>query len=108
MQGHTASITTKNGDAFTGIFFGATIESEPAYLLKMVQQIKHAEKSDGANGIKSTSQDFIGIGEDHSLSFDIKDVVDLAVEGANFSAHEKQQNGNAAHSSIVHKLTVWC
>ena len=69
------------------------MENEPAYLLKMVQQTKHAEKIEGANGIKEIPQDYVGMGEDHSMSFDFKDVFDFAVEDAPISTQEKQQNG---------------
>ena len=70
------------------------MENEPSYLLKMVQQLKHGDKSEGANGIKNSSQDFVGVGDDYSMSFDFKDVVDFAVDGAHISATEKQPNGN--------------
>ena len=70
------------------------MDNEPAYLLKMVQQTKHAEKCEGANGVKDVPHDYIGAGEDHSMSFEFKDVIDFAVEGAVISTEEKQQNGN--------------
>ena len=98
MQGCNASITTRSGDVFSGIFFGAKIENEPTYLLKMVQQNKHTDKNEGANGVRDVVQDFVGTGDDYSMSFEFKDVVDFAVEGAIISTQEKQQNGNASFS----------
>lgn len=66
---------------------------ELAYLLKMVQQVNN--KGD-ANWAKETSEEYIGIGEDHAISFDIKEVVDLAVEGVLFNSREKSQNGKCS------------
>ena len=59
----------------------------------MAQQTKYPEKIEEANGVKDITQEFVGIGEDHSMSFDFKDVVDFAVEGASISSPEKPQNG---------------
>ena len=71
------------------------MENEPAYLLKMVQQNKHVDKNEGVNGVRDVIKEFVGFGEDYSMSFDFKDVVDFAVEGATHFAQEKQQNGTA-------------
>lgn len=93
-QGLNASVTVRSGDVFSGIFFGASIENQDiSYLLKMVQQTKAADKTDTTNGVKDTSMDYIGVGEDHSMSFEGKDVLNVAVDGVIFSAQEKQQNG---------------
>ena len=83
----------KNGDVFSGVFVGSIVENhESAYLLKMVQHVKSEEKCE-ANGIQECTGDYIGVGEDHAMSFDIKEVVDLAVEGVAFDARDKPQNG---------------
>lgn len=82
----------KNGDTFSGIFFGSTMENqESAYLLKMVQQIP--EKGE-TNGTKDGLNDYIGVGDDHAMTFDIKEVIDLAVEGVTPNFRDKSQNGN--------------
>ncbi|MCJ1229114.1 hypothetical protein MMC12_005779 [Toensbergia leucococca] len=94
LMGLTASITVKNGDVFSGVFVGSIVENhESAYLLKMVQHVKSEEKCE-ANGIQECTGDYIGVGEDHAMSFDIKEVVDLAVEGVAFDARDKPQNGS--------------
>lgn len=83
----------KVGDSFRGIFFGATIEGhESAYLLKMVQQIKLGNRGD-SNGISEHPGDYIGAGDDYAMTFDVKDVVDLAVEGDLVGTQTKMQNG---------------
>ena len=68
------------------------------YLLKMVQHTKFSEKNDGVNGVKDAFQDYVGIGEDHSMSFESKDVLHLAVEGVSFTAHETRTNGKESLS----------
>ena len=93
LQGSWASLTVKNGDTFKGIFFGVTLDSpESAYLLKMVQQGKPNNSGD-ASGLQETTWDFTGTGEDHAKTFDIKDVIDLAVEGISLGTQNKMQNG---------------
>ena len=62
------------------------------YLLKMVQQVKLSSKND-SNGIQESSWDYIGAGEDCAMTFDIKEVVDLAVEGVLVGTQNKMQNG---------------
>lgn len=93
-----ATITVKGGDLFRGIFFGATIEThESAYLLKMVQQIKLGGKGD-LNGSPESSGDYIGAGEDYTMIFDVKDVLDLAIEGDLVSTQSKMLNGRPPHA----------
>ena len=83
----------KSGDAFKGIFFAVTLEGhDSAYLLKMVQQVKQGNKND-SNGVAEYPWDYIGAGEDYSMTFDLKDVIDLAVEGSLLSTQNKLNNG---------------
>lgn len=56
----------------------------------MVQQAN--VKGDAGRG-HDHSEEYIGVGQDHAMSFDTKDVAALAVEGVNFNAREKSQNG---------------
>lgn len=63
---------------------------ESVYLLKMVQQVH--EKGE-PNGTKD-GNDYIGVGDDHTMTFDIKEVIHLTLEGVVFNTREKQQNGN--------------
>ena len=93
LQGLSASVITKNGDAFTGVFFGAIMENhDSAYLLKMVQQTKFGARGE-VNGVQESSASYTGSGEDYAMSFDIKDVVDLAIEGVAFDGQHKSHNG---------------
>lgn len=59
-------------------------------MLKMVRQ-SHV-KGDVTRG-NDHPEEYIGVGNDHAMSFDTKDVVDLAVEGTIFNVREKTQNG---------------
>ncbi|KAL8694728.1 MAG: hypothetical protein Q9218_000654 [Villophora microphyllina] len=91
--GLQASITVKNGDVFSGIFYGSSFEGhDSGYLLKMVQKIKSGDKRE-PNGGHDNLGDYIGCGEDHAMSFELKDVADLAVDGMTFDVHEKASNG---------------
>ena len=65
--------------------------SESSYVLKMVQQTKNRSE---VNGVKEGSEEYTGIGDDHSMSFDVKDVMDLAVEGIAFNQPNKLSAGN--------------
>jgi hypothetical protein len=86
-------IKTRNGDAFTGIFFGASLEiNDSAYLMKMVQRVMSAGKSE-VNGVKADAEAFVGVGVDHAMSFDIKDVCVLTIDGLETGPQEKLQNG---------------
>ena len=87
-------MTLKNGEVFSGIFFGLSMENnESNYILKMVQPIKTAEKSE-VNGTQDDMGVFVGTGEDHTVLFDIQDVADLAVEGVGLGAQDKHQHQN--------------
>ena len=87
-------MTLKNGEVFSGIFFGASVENnESTYMLKMVQQIKTIEKSE-INGAQDDMGALVGVGDDHTALFDIQDVTDLAVEGVGLGSQDKHQNGN--------------
>lgn len=87
-------MTLKNGDIFSGIFFGASMENnESMYMLKMVQQIRTSEKNE-VNGAQDDMGAFVGVGEDHTMLFDFRDVTDLAVEGVGLGTQDKHQNGN--------------
>ena len=82
-----------NGDVYSGIYFGASLDTNrPAHMLKMVQQMKSVGKGE-SNGAHEDSFAYVGAGEDHAMSFDFKDVIDLAFEGVPFGTPEKIQNG---------------
>jgi len=58
----------------------------------MVQQIKLVNRGD-SNGSSENSGDYIGAGDDYAMTFDVKDVIDLAVEGDLVGTPSKMQNG---------------
>ncbi|PYH98333.1 hypothetical protein BO71DRAFT_65829 [Aspergillus ellipticus CBS 707.79] len=77
--GLTATITTKNGEKFTGIFSSSSLEpSESSFVLKMVQRPAKTEQH-RSNGVSEASSPFMGSAPDHSMSFDVKDVADISV-----------------------------
>lgn len=65
---------------------------DSAYLLKMVQQISNKGE---INGAKEVIEEYIGVGDDCAMSFDIKEVIDLAVEGVVFNNRDRAQNGTS-------------
>ena len=76
--------------------------NESTYLLKMVQQIKTAEKSE-VNGVQDDVGAFVGAGEDHTMLFDVQDVIDLAAEGVGLGGQVQHQNGKSlfARAKII-------
>ena len=92
-------MTLKNSEVYSGILFGQSTENnESSYVLKMVQQIKTTEKSE-ANGAQDDMGIYVGVGEDHTVLFDIQDVADLAVEGVGLGAQDKHQHQNGNNLS---------
>ncbi len=73
---------------------------EPAYLLKMVQQVRSGNKND-VNGNHEASGEYVGIGEEHSMSFDVKEIADLAVDNVTFDHRHKSQNGRCS-LAVIH------
>ncbi|KAL8674929.1 MAG: hypothetical protein Q9168_000632 [Polycauliona sp. 1 TL-2023] len=95
-MGLSASVTVKNGDVFSGIWYGSSFENnEPRCSLQMVQRVKASDKSE-INGDHETHDDYVGFGDNHSMGFDMKDVIHVAVEGVTFDNREKLLNGPAA------------
>lgn len=58
----------------------------------MVQKVKASDKTE-INGDHEVRDDYVGFGENHSMGFDMKDVIDVAVEGVIFDNREKLLNG---------------
>jgi hypothetical protein len=75
-----ATITVKNGDKFTGVLSSATMDNADtaAYLLKMTKKSHDSQAQ--TNGI-TDSEEYMGHGEDHVMSFAVKDVAVLDVPG---------------------------
>ncbi|KAJ5281830.1 hypothetical protein N7478_007202 [Penicillium angulare] len=73
---HT-TITTKNGDTYTGVFSSSTLEpTDSSFSLKMVQRAPEENKT---NGVNDATTPYLGAGIDHAMSFDIKDIADISV-----------------------------
>ena len=66
--------------------------NESTCLLKMVQRLKSAGRGE-ANGVREDTEVFMGVGEDHTVSFDFKDISGLTVEGVDLGAQDKLLNG---------------
>ncbi|KAI9811605.1 MAG: hypothetical protein M1827_005354 [Pycnora praestabilis] len=94
LKGLSATITTKHGDSFSGIFSGALLEpGEMTYVLRMVKRIKSAGEEQ-VNGSVDAGNEFVGVGPDHTMTFEIKDVVEFAVGNVGLNDPvSKTQNG---------------
>ncbi|KAJ5151904.1 hypothetical protein N7492_010199 [Penicillium capsulatum] len=94
--GLNTTITTKNGDRFTGIFSSSSLEaSDSSFLLKMVQRAAQENQSK-TNGVNDVPSPYLGAAPEHSMAFDVRDVSDIAVPNvspADVSA--KESNGTA-------------
>ncbi|KAF7719307.1 LsmAD domain-containing protein [Penicillium ucsense] len=76
--GLNATITTKSGDKFAGIFSSSHLEaSSSSFVLKMAHRL--SENSNKSNGVHDASVFFVGAAPEHSMAFDVKDVVDISV-----------------------------
>ncbi|KAI9802405.1 MAG: hypothetical protein M1825_002787 [Sarcosagium campestre] len=96
--GRKAKITLDKGDIFEGIFSAASLEpAEICYVLKMAKRIKRTNSSE-TNGSPHIESEYIGAGTDHTVVFQIKDVVDLVVEGVTLlePTQAKTSNGTAS------------
>jgi len=100
--GRTAKVTVKNGHQYVGIFSGSSFDtSESHYVLKMARKLS-VDANNKTNGVSDEqSEGYTGYGNDHVMTFDIKDVVDLAVTEVSLdSATPKLSNGRSC-SNIV-------
>ena len=66
--------------------------NESTYLLKMVRRVKLGNEAE-SNGVVNSEVEYVGSGEDHAMSFDAKDVIDLAVKDVSFNLQDRVQNG---------------
>lgn len=99
VQGSSATVVTRSGDHFSGIFFGAELDgSDPSCLLKMVQQLKQGSKGSPDRTVDHTG-DFLGSGSDFAMTFAFKDLIDICVENTAMGAKGKQPNG--MHISVA-------
>lgn len=94
IQGTDATLTLKNGEQFTGVFSGSSLESsaKSVYILKMVKKIRLASHQQ-VNGNTELPDEYVGEGEDHVMVFDTQDTADLAVANVVTAAAHATQNG---------------
>ncbi|KAJ9358333.1 hypothetical protein DTO027B9_2524 [Paecilomyces variotii] len=96
--GLSATVTTKNGDKFTGIFSSSSLEpNDSTFTLKMVHRPSAQSDQTRANGLSDVASPYLGSAPDHSMSFDIKEIADLSVaEVSTANMTQKEQNGGGA------------
>ena len=96
-----ATVITKGGDFFKGIFYAVAIDGlDSTYLLKMVQQVRQISKND-SNGAPESPSDYIGFGEDYAMSFNFLDVADLTIEGVLSNTQNKAPNGTTRRPCLT-------
>ncbi|TKA49201.1 hypothetical protein B0A54_01277 [Friedmanniomyces endolithicus] len=97
--GHDATITLKNGERFAGVFSGGNFDSitKSMYVLKMVRRTRSAGETQ-VNGDMDMSEEYLGEGEDHKMSFDTQDTLLFAVDGVVVADAPSTQNGSATGS----------
>ncbi|CAI7654327.1 unnamed protein product [Penicillium manginii] len=94
--GLPTTITTKNGDKYTGIFSSSTLEaSDSSFLLKMVQRASQ-ENQPKSNGVSDSTTPYLGAAPEHSMAFDVKDIADISVPNVSpAEVSAKETNGAA-------------
>jgi hypothetical protein len=99
MVGVMATVVVKNGDKFTGVLSGASLQKENAdaslFVLKMTKRIPST--SGQANGSSNTTEEYVGTGEEYIMIFSQNDIIDLSVENLSL---EKSVGKNANSMSI--------
>lgn len=94
IQGHLANITLKNGEKYTGVFSGSFFDpAEMRYVFKMVKRVQTAGDQQ-VNGVNEAADDYVGVGDNHVMTFDIGDIADLCVRNVVLDKNQaKPQNG---------------
>ncbi|KAF2740625.1 hypothetical protein EJ04DRAFT_424491 [Polyplosphaeria fusca] len=92
LSGRPGNITLKNGEKYTGVLSGTSLDpSEMRYVFKMVKRVQAADSQ--VNGATDISDDYVGVGDYHVMSFDIGDVADFNVSGVTLDKPQtKNQN----------------
>lgn len=94
LAGLLANITLKNGEKYTGVFSGTSLDpAEVRYVFKMVRRVQTAGDQQ-VNGVSEAAEDYVGVGDNHVMTFDIGDVADLCVGNVVLDKSQvKPQNG---------------
>ncbi|KAK4549685.1 hypothetical protein LTR36_004986 [Oleoguttula mirabilis] len=97
--GQDATLTLKNGEQFTGVFSGGSFDSvaKTQYVLKMAKRTRLPSHQQ-VNGTVEMPDEYTGDGEDHVMTFDVQDTVDLAVTDVTTSSAQPAQNGSISSS----------
>jgi hypothetical protein len=95
-QGLPGIITLKNGEKYSGVLSGTSLDpSELRYVFKMVKKLLPAANAQ-TNGTGEVSDDYVGVGDYHVMSFDMSDVADFNVNNVVLDKSQaKGQNGTA-------------
>ncbi|KAF2262264.1 hypothetical protein CC78DRAFT_545921 [Lojkania enalia] len=94
LSGRPGNIVLKNGEKYTGVLSGTSLDpTEMRYVFKMVKRVQPVAETQ-ANGISDISDDYVGFGDNHVMSFDIGDVADFNVSNVVLEKPQaKGQNG---------------
>ena len=100
-QGTSATVTTKSGDQFSGIFYGAEAEgTDPAFLIKMAQQVKQGSKN-SVNGVPDSTGEFVGVGDDFDMTFSFKDITSISVNNVPSGTKDTLPNGSSTSIPLL-------
>jgi hypothetical protein len=86
----------KNGEKYSGVLSGTSLDpSELRYVFKMVKKLLPAANAQ-TNGTGEASDDYVGVGDYHVMSFDMSDVADFSVNNVVLDKSQaKGANGTA-------------
>ncbi|ODH38195.1 hypothetical protein ACO22_02526 [Paracoccidioides brasiliensis] len=94
--GLNATITTRSGEKYSGIFSGSSLESnESSFTLKMTQRCSSPQPDRSrSNALSDHASPYMGSGVDYQMVFNVQDIVDVGVENVTTSGiAAKEQNG---------------
>ncbi|PZD29424.1 PBP1, Protein interacting with poly(A)-binding protein [Pyrenophora tritici-repentis] len=110
LTGLPGIITLKNGEKYSGVLSGTSLDpSELRYVFKMVKKLMPATSAQ-TNGAAEASEDYVGKGDYHVMSFDMSDVADFNVNNVVLDKSQaKTQNGTSGFrtdTDISGKLAI--
>ncbi|KAF2184326.1 hypothetical protein K469DRAFT_181241 [Zopfia rhizophila CBS 207.26] len=94
LTGLPSNITLKNGEKYTGVLSGTSLDpTEMRYIFKMVKRVQPAGDAQ-VNGASEITDDYVGVGDNYVMAFDIGDVADFHVSNVVLGKPQaKPQNG---------------
>ncbi|KAI1534463.1 SM-ATX domain containing protein [Pyrenophora tritici-repentis] len=107
LTGLPGIITLKNGEKYSGVLSGTSLDpSELRYVFKMVKKLMPATSAQ-TNGAAEASEDYVGKGDYHVMSFDMSDVADFNVNNVVLDKSQaKTQNGMSRLTSLFDNIAV--